>query len=284
MEQNQNNKLVLSKDFEEVSEKLNESVVSVIGNETMNGFKKAYLVANAIENIKGLLTTQYMTPILALQGNKLGFKTDKDNAGGYPPEVVKNCLIEAVLFGLQPYGNQFNIIAGNMYATKEGLGFLLSKIEGLSYDIVPELPRVSADQKSAAIVMNLNWSYKNVKQSKRLEIPIKSNSFVGTDGIIGKATRKARKWLFDTITGSEVPEGDAVDADYTTISSKQNGNAVDQFAEEEKIKIEVSPETEQPNKEEAPAQQETKPEAPDTPPVTPSLKIAPNQDSDKLFS
>ena len=31
------------------------------------------------------------------------------------------------------------------------------------------------------------------------------------DAIIGKATRKARKWLHDTINGFEIPEGDAGD-------------------------------------------------------------------------
>ena len=112
-------------------EALNNSVMSVIGSDKMKSFEKAYIVAEAISNLQTLLTPEYMKPILALQGNRLGFRTDKDKNGGYSEAQVKNCLIEAVLMGLQPTGNQFNIIAGNTYPTKEGLGYLLANFQGL---------------------------------------------------------------------------------------------------------------------------------------------------------
>ena len=203
--------LTISPKLNEVAEKLNSSVLQVIGNENIKGFQRAYVIADAIATLKETLTKEYMKPIMNLQGNKLGFKTDKDSSGGYSEDVVKNCLIEAVLFGLQPCGNQFNIIAGSMYATKEGCGYLLSKVQGLQYDIVPELPRMQ--EKSAAIVMNIKWTLNGVSNAKKLDIPIKLNAYMGTDAVIGKATRKARKWLFDTITGCELPEGDTTDID-----------------------------------------------------------------------
>jgi hypothetical protein len=205
------NLITLSPKLNEVAEKLNNSVIAAIGNDKMIGFQKAYLISNAIAELKQLLTPEYMKPIMELQGNKLGFKTDKDTKGGYSESEVKNCLIEAVLFGLQPCGNQFNIIAGNMYATKEGCGYLLSKVAGLRYSITSELPRVK--DTSAAIVMNIQWTINEVSQTEKLDIPIKVNAYMGTDAIIGKATRKARKWLYDTITGSEIPEGDISDLD-----------------------------------------------------------------------
>lgn len=203
--------IVLSDKISAVAVKLNNSVMSVLGQDKVMGFERAYLVSNAISELKHLLTAEYMKPIMELQGNKLGFKTDKDKDNGYPEPVVKNCLIEAVLFGLQPAGNQFNIIAGNMYATKEGMGYLLSKIPGLVYDIIPELPRIK--DSSGAVVMNIEWTIGGVTKIKRIDIPVKVNNFMGTDAILGKATRKARKWLFDTITGTEIPEGDVSDLD-----------------------------------------------------------------------
>jgi len=210
---------------QEITTKLNNSVASVIGNQAIVGFEKAYAVANAVMELRELLTDEYMKPIMALQGNALGFKTDKDRASGYSVSEVRNCLIEAVLYGLQPYGNQFNIIAGNMYATKEGCGYLLSKIQGLNYDIVPELPRIN--QTSAAVVMNVTWTINTVQQVKKLDIPVKVNSMMGTDAILGKATRKARKWLYDTIMGCELPEGDVSDVTLIVDSKKdemkQNG-------------------------------------------------------------
>src|SRR5215204_5340477 len=110
-----------------LAKSLNEKVFSVLSADQLNGFEKAYLIANAIAELKSLLTPEYMKPIMQMQGNKLGFKTDKDKDGGYPEAIVKNCLIEAVLMGVQPFGNQFNIIANNTYITKEGYGYLLSK-------------------------------------------------------------------------------------------------------------------------------------------------------------
>src|SRR5699024_8865903 len=79
---------------------------------TLEGFQKAQVLSKSIGTIKQLLTKDFMEPVMEMQGNKLGFKTDKDTKGGYPMPIVRNCLIEAVLSGVQPVGNQFNIIAG----------------------------------------------------------------------------------------------------------------------------------------------------------------------------
>ncbi len=218
----------------EIAQKLNNSVLSVIGSDNLIGFEKAYLIANAASELKLALTPEYMKPIMALQGNRLGFKTDKDTSGGYSEEVVKNCLIEAVLTGVQPFGNQFNIIANNCYITKEGFGYLLSNLKGLSYEIIPMLPRINADKTSAAIVMKIKWSLNGENAKEReIEIPVKMNNFMGTDAVIGKATRKARAWLFGTITGSEIADGDITDLD----ASKQRVEILPADKEAERIEL-----------------------------------------------
>lgn len=210
----------------EIAKVLNQNVLAVLGNDKVQGFERAFLLADAIAELKMLLTPEVMKPIMALQGNRLGFKTDKDvlqgggKGPGYPMDTVRDCLIEAVLFGLQPTGNQFNIIAGNMYATKEGCGHLLSKIPGLDSTISAQLPRVKDN--SAAVVMEIEWTINGVSGKKSLDLPIKVNAYMGVDAVIGKATRKARKWLYDKITGNELPEGDIVDADATVVGSKLN--------------------------------------------------------------
>jgi len=205
----------------EIAKKLNESVTKVIGSDKMMGFEKAYQIANAVKDLKTLLTPEYMKPIMQLSGNRLGFKTDKDATGGYSEDVIKNCLIEAVLTGVQPFGNQFNIIAGNCYITKEGFGYLLNNMKGLSYEIIPGLPRINAEKTSAAIVVKINFTINNEKKEREIDLPIKMNSFMGADAVIGKATRKARAWLFNTINGIEIGDGDVTeDAPFTTISTK----------------------------------------------------------------
>lgn len=222
MKQNQNNSALVPAQTLDVAKQLNQSVFQVLGEESLQGFEKAYLIASAAGELKKLLTDEYMRPILDLQGNRLGFKTDKDSNGGYPKEVVKNCLIEAVLTGVQPFGNQFNIIAGNCYITKEGFGYLLKNIKGLQYEIIPELPRIK-DQ-SAAVVMNIEWTINSITKKKGLDIPVKVNQYMGADAVIGKATRKARCWLFNTITGNEIADGDITDVEGVVIKTTVRGS------------------------------------------------------------
>lgn len=215
-----------------IAKKLNENVLSVLGQTQMKGFEKAYIIAEATANLKQLLTPEYMKPIMELQGSKLGFKTDKV----YPEKIVKDCLIEAVLTGLQPHGNQFNIIAGNMYPTKEGLGYLLANFNGLSYKIISELPRINSTNTSAAIVMNIKWKISGSEaQEEKLELPIKMNAYMGTDAVIGKATRKARAWLYSTITGSEISDGDIDDLDSAVMKANVISSTDEIKAKKEKL-------------------------------------------------
>lgn len=210
------NQLAIPEKFKTLSADLNTTVMGVINADTIAGFEKAYTVAVAVDKLKTALTDEYMQPILALQGNRLGFKTDKDKDGGYPKDVVKRCLIEAVLMGLQPYGNEFNIIAGNTYATKEGLGAILKKWKGLSYEIIPMNVNMKHTADSAEATMKLKWMLNNATQERDLKFVIKSNAYASADSIIGKATRKTRKWLHDTISGFEIPEGDVSDMPNST--------------------------------------------------------------------
>jgi len=206
------NELALNPKFSEVAAKLNKSVASVIGSKAVEGFEKAYIVADATEQLKVALTPEYLKPIMALQGNRIGFKTDKDSAGGYPADVVKNCIIEAVLMGVQPVGNQFNIIAGNCYITKEGFGYLLRNFPSLNYEIIHSLPKINAEKTSAAVDSKLRWKLGNGEwESAELPIAVKMNNFMGTDAVLGKADRKSRAWLYNRITGLEVADGDTQD-------------------------------------------------------------------------
>ncbi len=211
----------------EVTKKLDQSVLSVIGSKTLLGFEKANKVAQAVSDLKTLLTNEYMAPIMNLQGNKLGFRTDKDKNGGYPVEIVKNCLIEAVLMGLQPTGNQFNIIAGNMYPTKEGCGYLLNNFKGLSYKIVCGLPKVNQDKTSAAVDVNITWKLNGEEKTEVVPIPIKIDQYASVDSIIGKATRKGRAWLLSVVSGVEVTDGEVEDVNHKVVGTVVNHDPED---------------------------------------------------------
>lgn len=183
-------------------------------------FEKTFRLADAVNQLRDLLTPAVMEPIMKLQGTKLGYKTDKDSAGGYPSEVVRECLIEATMQGVYPVGNEFNIIAGQCYITKEGFGHKLRDL-GRSYMITPGIPKMQ--EKGAVIDMKIEW---DGKHSTVIPFCIRVNAGMGADAIVGKAERKARAWLWRTMTGQEAPEGEAGDdaIDITPASSKSEAS------------------------------------------------------------
>jgi hypothetical protein len=222
-----------------VALKLNEAVGSVLNQTNLLGFERAYATAQSIEVLKTLLTPEYMSPIMQLQGNCLGFKTDKDKSGGYPMDVVKNCLIEAVLMGLQPFGNEFNIIAGNTYATKDGVGRLLATWRGLKYSLICGVPKPNTDGKSAVVDVNIKWTINDESKEETIPISIKMDSYTSVDAMIGKATRKGRAWLLSAISGIEIVEADVTDAEYLDITPKKNVAEVSKSKEFDRVKAHI---------------------------------------------
>lgn len=215
--------------------RLNEAVSSVITQTHLQGFERAFATADAIQKLQTLLTPEYLKPIMALQGNRLGFKTDKDKSGGYPIETVKNCLIEAVLMGLQPYGNEFNIIAGNTYATKEGVGRLLATWKGLTYSLVCGVPKPANDGKSAVVEVHIKWTVNKESKEETLPISVKMDAYTSVDAMIGKATRKGRAWLLSAISGIEIVEADVNDTEFVDVTPKQTVAEVSKSKEYDRV-------------------------------------------------
>ena len=180
-------------------------------------FARALATAQAVNTLRDLLSPEVMQSVMALQNNALGFLTDRLDAP-YSVNVVRDCLIEAVLSGVSPVGNEFNIISGRAYITKNGMRRKLANIDGLSYSITPGLPKIA--EKGAVVIMAVDWTYNGKTEHKDLTIAMRVNAGMGTDAIIGKATRKASAWLYDTVTGTWVNEGDVSDADTITVEAK----------------------------------------------------------------
>lgn len=167
-------------------------------------FEKAFTVAGAVGALREALTPAVMKPITDLQNTSLGFRTDKK--AGYDESVIRDCIIEATIRGLSPCGNEFNIIADRMYITKEGFQHLLADIPGLKYVIVPGIPHPK--EGGALIDMEIRYTHNGKSNIEKLPICVRVNAGMGADAIIGKATRKARAWLYSAVTGQEVGDGD----------------------------------------------------------------------------
>lgn len=186
---------------------------------TVSGMKKAVMAANFVSQMRAALTPEIMGPIMALQGNGIGFRTDKDSAGGYPVEVVKGCLIEAAAMGLGAVGNQFNIISGRTYVTKEGAGQLLKNL-GVRHSETCLAPEIASNQAKSKVVVE--WKDAGGEHKETLEFLVRVNSGMGADAANGKATRKARMWLYGRITGMELADGDIDDAAPIDVTPKRS--------------------------------------------------------------
>ncbi len=169
------------------------------------GFRKSMLTALCIQKLKDALTPEVMKPIMALQGSSLGFRTDKDSANGYPLNVVKDALINAVMVGLLPCGNHFNIISGRMYVTKEGFTYLLDEAK-VKYTIDQAVPLMKNG--GAIVATDLSWLFDGKEGKKHLEIPVRVNAGMGADAILGKADRKAKCWLYNNLLHAQLSDGD----------------------------------------------------------------------------
>lgn len=193
--------------MDDLIKKIDECVVASRKiNEICGTMSRALSLAKAVNEIRSALKRPEVINILmSLQNSSLGFRTDET----YSSDVVAECAMDAMLNGLELVGNEWNIIAGRMYITKEGMHKKLKSISGLSYSITSGIPQMVTQ--GATIKMEVSWTYKEESATKVLEFPVRVNKNMGADAIIGKATRKARAWLYSHITGSDVPEGEVED-------------------------------------------------------------------------
>lgn len=212
------------------------AIAAFAGASNGGGIMAALDVAKGIEDLRVLFDQpEIRARVVALQDTPLGFRTDRDPKvknrkteqfnTPYPYEVVKDAAIEAGLRGLQLVGNQFNIIAGRFYSTKEGLEFLIRKMPAVT-DFRPVVGVPAVKPGGVLIDCEATWQQGGKPMAVKVTIPIKSDDFSSADQLIGKATRKLLARCYSIMTGNTVPEGEAGDevpiheATVTTVAPK----------------------------------------------------------------
>lgn len=181
----------------------------------VNNFGGAFVAANVVRMLREAMNEEVMKVVfMPLMNTKVGFLTDRDgkpNSKGttlplYSMDTVRDCIIDAAVLGILPTGNQFNIIAERMYPTKEGYTYLLNKM-GVKYVIEKSFPD---QQKGFAIVAcKISYKYKDEINSFSQKFSIKAGEYASADLIMGKAERKAKKALYEYITGVDLGDSDA---------------------------------------------------------------------------
>jgi hypothetical protein len=211
----------------EALQKIEEIVARVNSPEVadMPAMTQTIVMAAGMRDLREALTIDLVKQIfMPLQGTKLGFRTDQDSKSGYPPEVVQIVMLEALLRGLRPIGNEVNIIGGNLYITKEGMDRLVREWPGMAnLDLTPSVPVVK--EGSAVVGFDASWivngkpDYLAAHASKDPEtgeikdqrIPVRINAGQGPDAILGKAERKMLARIYKRLSGRTLPDGDVID-------------------------------------------------------------------------
>ena len=212
--------------------------------EIVGNVAAAFNAVSIVTLLREALTDEVMDKVfMPLMNTKIGFMTDrtgKPNKKGqalplYSRDVVRDCIIDAVIIGLLPTGNQFNILAERMYPTKEGYTALLKKL-GVRY------------------VIEIGQE----KNSFTVNTTVVKNDYSSNDQIRGKAERKAKKALYEYITGSDFGDGDesstqVIDAVAVEIREEANTGEVIGFENTENINPTAAPQPQVQVKEAPPA-------------------------------
>lgn len=200
-----------------------------------SGMAASLAMAGAIQHMRALLTPEILKELMEIQGNSLGFKTDKDSSGGYAPEVVRDVFIAARIHGFDMVLNQVNIIGGNWYPTKQGFEAWMAKMgkakKLTDFNWGYKGPKAVADNESV-VTVTATWKWDGHELSiKDQPLTIRVNKGQGPDAIVGKAKRKLLGMVYARVTGTIITDGDVEDGDAakTVIdvdgpASKQPGN------------------------------------------------------------
>jgi hypothetical protein len=165
---------------------------------------QSVVLANAVGLLREALTPAIMADFLKLANTPIGFKTDEATrqGGKYPDAVYKDCLIQALVRGVRVTHNEFNILVGQCYVTKDGFKRLLREFPGFTdFKINLGVPRSAAD--GAIVKCEASWMINGKPDSLECEIPVKGS---GCDQLLGKAESKLYRRVYNRLTGSELAD------------------------------------------------------------------------------
>lgn len=215
----------------------------------VNNFGTAFVAVGVVKLLREAMTDQVMDEVfMPLMNTKIGFLTDRngkpDSRGNVKPlysrSVVRDCIIDAVSIGLLPTGNQMNILAERMYPTKEGYTYLLKKL-GCKYFINIGAPKLQ--EQYADVDCKITYEYNGERNSFTVSANVKKDSYSSMDQIKGKAERRAKKVLYEYLTGVDFGEGDETstveDVAYTDVTNEVK-QEIGNKANKEELKIKVS--------------------------------------------
>lgn len=190
-------------------------------NENWTHYEKSIAYGHYLTEIKNQITGKPLEIIKSLMNTGIGFKTDRPNdkcRDVYSDEIIKNCVVQAIMHGLRIHGNEFNILGGNFYATKEGLDRIVHNNPLLEEKVKDKVKSFRQDDKTGIWGITFEYSYKLKGESKVTEeitVLVKGkmgNYDIPFDAVMGKAKRKLFKAVYNEMTqGFKLEDSDDID-------------------------------------------------------------------------
>jgi hypothetical protein len=206
MESNNKLELIIKTNELEKAEKIDNSIKSLMSS-GLSGFALSIARANVASVIRESLSDDMMKGVFEMENKKYGFLTDKTGSEKYTKDVIKDCFIEASMKGVEPTGNQFNIISGKCYITKEGCREILKKNK-IQYELFPGFSK-KIENGGTVLPVRVEWvNTSGKKEFRELTLSVQGHEKVAEVARKGMAERDAMAWLIDHLTNSPVSVGE----------------------------------------------------------------------------
>jgi hypothetical protein len=204
--------------YKEVQEKFELVCKGAEGLSLTQNAGAAFEAVIIVKTLRELLTDEIMKDVfMPLMNTKIGFATDrngKPNKQGnvaplYSIDIVRDAIIDAAAFGLLPTFNLINIISEKMHPTKEGFTALLKKLK-VKYVLNFGADNTDPNSKFAEISVRINYALEDGKEQKPFVMTavVPKTAYSSYDQLKGKAERRAKKMLYEYVTGLDLGEND----------------------------------------------------------------------------
>ena len=192
-------------DYEKITKRSEEALALLRpdGVENPNPIVKVVQYAQGIDILREVFAEEGLLKMAkTLQGSPLGFMADKT----YADNVLTDACVQAMAQGFMLTNNEFNIISGKSMGVLNGwLGKLRRE-----FDVRPACAVEIVEKKDRASKCKVTMSYKTKTTEWEGWIPATSYD-AGPDAIVGKAKRRALKYLWEVLAGGMVIEAEDPD-------------------------------------------------------------------------
>jgi hypothetical protein len=181
-----------------------DNAVVELMKSNLTGMSLMFAKITVVEKIESALDDEFMKKVMNLKGKEYGFKTDERAGESYPDTKVKAAIVQALMFGAELTGNEFNILGGNCYLTKVFCKNWLRKNK-VWYKIPCSLSQKS-ENGTFFIKVFAEWiDFDKNLHKETLDIPVAKHSNTSEATMKGCAERDAMAFIIEELRKESLP-------------------------------------------------------------------------------